>query len=408
MSESSLPALYLSHLFNRILDNNSAILLGDDCYDNDDRFIVGEGGKPEVCEKMTNAWLQPLTPSWPLLSIAALSATASPKIIANRPNFTEWRSSLLLKYIRTSGVGNGNELAPIIYIPALLAGISYMGVFSMKPRVRDEGSNIRAFRHKVYNYYNATFSIAKLAVSNDNSNAMVRIVVIEKVGRRCFINHLEVVEHLRRTFGNKAIIESHNLATLSSYQQIQMFSRTHILISPFGSASYSSIFLPDFATLIVAPLCELARYGMQCLSYETSVLLHHIPYIHVDLYRIDKPVEGMNIFNRGNGLFDINVSDWTQLDSHVENAIMRISLANSANLSVHNTSHQALSQLGYYADGTLISEDFFRKAKIFIMQNSTLRPLSKKLEGLWNRDWVECVKVHPDKLATIPVGEPWN
>jgi len=74
-AESSLPALYLSHLFNHNLDNNSAILLDDDCNDKDDRFIVGEGGKPEVCEKMTTAWLQHLTPSWPLLSIAALSAT---------------------------------------------------------------------------------------------------------------------------------------------------------------------------------------------------------------------------------------------------------------------------------------------------------------------------------------------
>ena len=60
---------------NHNLDNNSAILLDDDCNDKDDRFIVGEGGKPEVCEKMTTAWLQPLTPSRPLLSIAALSAT---------------------------------------------------------------------------------------------------------------------------------------------------------------------------------------------------------------------------------------------------------------------------------------------------------------------------------------------
>lgn len=92
----------------------------------------------------------------------------------------------------------------------------------------------------------------------------------------------------------------------------------------------------------------------------------------------------------------------------VENAILRISIANSASLSAHNTSHRAMSMLGYYADGTLISDDCFKGARFFIMQNSSLHPLRTGLEGLWNRDWAEFVKVHPDTLATIPVGEPWN
>lgn len=103
--------------------------------------------------------------------------------------------------------------APIIHIPALLAGISYMGVFSMKPRMREEGSNMRAFRFRVYKYYNATFSTAKLSMSNDNSNAigdLVRIVVIQKIGRRCFTNHLETVEHLR-SISEKQRLSNHTI-----------------------------------------------------------------------------------------------------------------------------------------------------------------------------------------------------
>jgi hypothetical protein len=71
-----------------------------------------------------------------------------------------------------------------------------------------------------------------------------QILVVKKVGRRNWINHNEVVDHLRKIFPSVPVIET-TMYQLSSREQLLLMNNSTVLISPPGAIAVITAFAPD-------------------------------------------------------------------------------------------------------------------------------------------------------------------
>jgi hypothetical protein len=460
-SETSLPVSYLSRYFNDgIYDPNRTMILLRDHHDCTDPLTLFSD-KPAVCKKLTHSWLQPLS-SFPLLYLSNLFDEL--KNIVSHGNLT------ISHDVRTAFSDDGNiegeegatavtearkEGRPFIYVnfhhnsthsPStidshavthtnsnavvslqenhhnaleylcfenLLAGTSYMGPWAMNKRVNDEDHNIFLFRNYIHNYYHGhiDYTIGGGGGGGEKDSSDIHIVILHKTGRRIFLNHQELVNHINSTWKSyeKYKIQLHvfDLATITAQEQIEIFSKTSILISPFGSASYSSLYMPSYSTLIVGPVCEKSN-GYACVNYDIKCLLSRVLYLHVDLYRIHNKTTDI-VTNTDNGFDDIIVTDFHQIDGFIKKALNRSVTyqTNKKAVSFFRVKLNALAaQLGVYADGNLLQLEDVNRAPVYVMDNGKKRMIaSGDVVGGMNREFEEIIRVSDEILNSIPDGE---
>ncbi|BGP20191.1 hypothetical protein JCM10213v2_008326 [Rhodosporidiobolus nylandii] len=77
-----------------------------------------------------------------------------------------------------------------------------------------------------------------------------RVVVIEKHGRRTWLNYKEVCEHIEQTYGVETLLV--DPAKLSVPEQLKLFEETTVMLTPPGGISFSSTFLHKGAAAIYA------------------------------------------------------------------------------------------------------------------------------------------------------------
>jgi hypothetical protein len=432
-SEASLPLVYLSRYFNDdVYDPKRTIILMKDHHDCTDPLTIFTD-KPTVCKKLTNYWLQPLS-SFPLLYLSNLfdefkksfshgnltishnaktsffqegSNQENPFLFVNFHHNQTHPTSIDTSLSSTTHTLQDHHHNALEYLcfDTLLAGTSYMGPWAMNRRVNDEDHNIFLFRNYIQNYYHGH---SDYTIGTDED---IHVVILHKTGRRVFLNHQEVVDHVNQTWkryeNHKIQFHVLDLAGISAQEQIEIFSKTSILISPFGSASYSSLYMPSYSTLIVGPVCEKSN-GYACVNYDIKCLLSRVSFLHVDLYRIHNKTTDI-IANAGNGFDDIVVSDFHQLDDFVLKALHRtvIYQTNKKAVSFLRVKHNALSaQLGVFANGNLLQLEDASHAPIFVMDNGKKRlVVSGEVVGGMNRDFEEVIRVSEEILNSIPNGE---
>ena len=96
---------------------------------------------------------------------------------------------------------------------------------------------------------------------------------------RRIVNTLDLVSSLRARFP-QMIIDSKALSALSARQQLEELSSTSIFITPHGSTSLRSLFLPDGAQMIVIGPDEAPglRYGAWCEYFQFFMHITHFQY----------------------------------------------------------------------------------------------------------------------------------
>lgn len=117
------------------------------------------------------------------------------------------------------------------------------GIGNISPWVRSWKNNINiretidSYVEKLYNKYLSSISYKIL-----EQNTLTFII---KIGRRQVLNWKEVCEVLKKYANEKGMkFEQFNLDDISFNNQIEVLSRTRILVTNGGSASFSSLFLP--------------------------------------------------------------------------------------------------------------------------------------------------------------------
>ncbi|GAA6034785.1 hypothetical protein JCM8097_001168 [Rhodosporidiobolus ruineniae] len=76
-----------------------------------------------------------------------------------------------------------------------------------------------------------------------------KVVIIEKHGRRTWLNYAEVRKHVEETYGVEALLV--DPATLSVEDQLRLFDGTTVLVTPPGGVSFSSLFLREGAAAVM-------------------------------------------------------------------------------------------------------------------------------------------------------------
>ncbi|GAA6033699.1 hypothetical protein JCM8097_004388 [Rhodosporidiobolus ruineniae] len=106
-----------------------------------------------------------------------------------------------------------------------------------------------------------------------------KVVIIEKHGRRTWLNFKEVREHIEKTYGVETILI--NPAAMTVKEQMALLDATTVLVTPPGGASFSSEFLHKGATAVFAEWWserDQRSYPMDQEIYTWNADLHPLFY----------------------------------------------------------------------------------------------------------------------------------
>ncbi|GAA5820822.1 hypothetical protein JCM11251_001830 [Rhodosporidiobolus azoricus] len=106
-----------------------------------------------------------------------------------------------------------------------------------------------------------------------------KVVVIEKHGRRTWLNYEEVREHIEETYGVETLLV--NPAELTIEEQIRLLDQTTVLVTPPGGVSFSSPFLHEGAAAIYVEYWDTTHersFPMDQEVYTWNPSLHALFY----------------------------------------------------------------------------------------------------------------------------------
>ena len=110
------------------------------------------------------------------------------------------------------------------------------------------------------------------------SNFKPRIGVLKKDLRHRFVNHDQIVEHLKTRFPDYEVIGFHP-PSLPDVEEVNIVSGLDLLITPSGGTSFTLQYLPDCASVIIGDVCwpstKIASFpsnGNEFLSYTGSLV----------------------------------------------------------------------------------------------------------------------------------------
>lgn len=113
------------------------------------------------------------------------------------------------------------------------------------------------------------------------------ITVLVKTGKRTFLNYDEIQQYLEKEWsticGFTSNISFIDLSTSTLQDVMHVLSKTALLVTPPGSNSWTSLLLPDNATMIVGSFCTL-NPAPSCNSWEVDAYHRYTPALTTLVY----------------------------------------------------------------------------------------------------------------------------
>lgn len=232
--------------------NKGVLYLNDSCSDDRDRWVAN--GPSGACTNMSESFLFP---------------------IVNETIQRDHRSSDAVRCFDRASFGHSmfNALGAFRY------GVDRDMDLAAEQEAR------RAYRDIIYRH-NGLDPPAPASPGNGPAT----ITVIVKTGKRSFSNYGELQQYLHRDWHKICGVETPtgiiDLSTSPLPEVLQVLSKTTLLITPPGSNSWISIFLPDNATMIVGSFCQLDP-GPACSSWEVEAFHRDTPSLTTLVYTPD-------------------------------------------------------------------------------------------------------------------------
>ncbi|EKX31312.1 hypothetical protein GUITHDRAFT_149388 [Guillardia theta CCMP2712] len=126
--------------------------------------------------------------------------------------------------------------------------------------------------------------------SRTGSETYHALIILKKPGLRKRVTNMEQVRgSVQDALGNASTrVLLHDLSLLAFAEQVEMVSRSFLLVSPGGAASMISVFLPAKSTLILGSFCSQCLVS-SCYNHEVDYLFSIFPSrddVRVVLYPI--------------------------------------------------------------------------------------------------------------------------
>eukprot|EP01116_Phalansterium_solitarium_P000806 TRINITY_DN10664_c0_g2_i1.p1 TRINITY_DN10664_c0_g2~~TRINITY_DN10664_c0_g2_i1.p1 ORF type:complete len:474 (+),score=25.71 TRINITY_DN10664_c0_g2_i1:196-1617(+) len=198
------------------------------------------------------------------------------------PNVTTWR-----EIVTSHPTANG-----LVCFRQLTVGLGNGHAY-------EQGQNGRSFLWWLFR----SAALSRAGLSPLRQPSRHHIVILQKMRKRYFYNMNRMEEHLRQTFPDVLITVIRRIDRMSIREQMKLMQSATVLITAFGGASFSGVFLPRGARLImfthvVDDPIMVERFRP---DHDAFTLWHWLSWITTELYTVT--TTSGDIFNLNSSLY---------------------------------------------------------------------------------------------------------